>query len=154
MKRIRVLFRSCGDSTPGAMAAAFLAQCAGDRFEARYSREHAASCDSLAVRAMEEAWVDMEASPAAEESDGACGGYDLVVTIDAAGRDEQSAEGGARWRIEVPPASVCGESGRLEAWRRVRAAISGKVIDLARLFCGAQRLGHGLPGGEAPGCPA
>jgi arsenate reductase len=154
MNKTRVLFLSREDHAPGAMAQAFLSQCAGDRFEAHVAGVHPASVDPMALHVMEEAWINQGDPCSMDARQFGDDDYDVIVTIHsrAVGIPEQT--GSLDWLLESPASSGVLTADRLEAWRRIRATICRKVIELIRLCSQLQLQGSRLPDQGIPGCPA
>jgi len=86
----------------------------------------------LAIRAMEEVGIDISGQRS-KSVDDVAGPYDVVVTVcDTSCPIPPSTGLRLRWRFPDPSAAGGGEEERLEAFRRVRDGVRGRVRALVR----------------------
>ncbi|NLP06186.1 arsenate reductase ArsC [Candidatus Fermentibacteria bacterium] len=134
MDKTRVLFLCTGNSARSQIAEAFLRAYAGDRFEAYSAGLEPVGINPLALRVMEEAGIGMEGqrSKSLMEYMGRMHfGYLITLCSHAEANCPAVFPGvGQRlhWDLEDPSAVPGTESERLEAFRRVRDRIIGRIV--------------------------
>jgi arsenate reductase len=129
----RVLFLCTHNSARSQMAEALLRALAGDRFEVASAGTEATGVHPLAVQAMAEAGVDLRAHTSKTVDRLIGQRWDYVITVcDAANEacpafPEQSSR--LHWSFPDPSRATGAEHERLDAFRRVREQIRGRLAD-------------------------
>ena len=114
------------------MAEGLLRALVGEGVEVASAGTTARGVHPLAVRAMAEAGVDIS-SHRSKTVDELSGDFDVVVTVcDTACPIPPRHRILLRWRFPDPSAAGGSEEERLDAFRRVRDGIAGRVRALAR----------------------
>jgi arsenate reductase (thioredoxin) len=129
----KVLFVSTSNSCRGPMAEGFLRHLGGDEYEVFSAGIDPRGLNPLAVKAMEEAGVDIsgQISRSAEEFKGVS--FDFIVTVgDCLVHNCPVFSGECRkvhWDIEDPSEAEGEEDERMEVFRIVRDQIEEDVLD-------------------------
>jgi arsenate reductase len=139
VEKTRVLFLCTGNSARSQMAEAFLRHYAGDRFEAFSAGLEPKETNPLAVRVMEEAGISL-AGQRSKSLFEYMGKLHFGYLITLCSHAEQSCPTvfpgiGQRlhWDIEDPAASTGTEEERLDAFRRIRDEIAGRILAFTRM---------------------
>ena len=129
---MRVLFLCTHNSARSQMAEGLLRAEVRDRIEVASAGTTARGVHPLAVRAMAEAGIDIS-SHRSKPVDELSGDFDVVVTVcDTACPIPPRHRLLLRWKFPDPSAAGGSEEEQLEAFRRVRDGIAGRVRVLAR----------------------
>lgn len=132
----RVLFLCIHNSARSQMAAAFLTELAGDRFEVESAGLEPGKLNPLAVAAMRDAGIDISGNRTQSVFDLYAGGrrFDTVISVcDAASAERCPIFPGSHarlnWAFADPSAFTGSDDERLRQTIDVRDAIRGKVRD-------------------------
>lgn len=130
----RVLFLCTHNSARSQMAEALLRQQGGTRFEVHSAGTEATRVHPLAIEAMGEAGVDITKQRSKTLDQYLGEDFDFVITVCDQANERCPIFPGAperiHWSIEDPSKSAGSEEQRLQAFRRVRDEIAGRL----RLF--------------------
>jgi thioredoxin type arsenate reductase len=140
---VRVLFLCTGNSARSQMAEAWLRHLSGGQVEVSSAGTAPKGLHPLAVQVMAERGIDLTGHRSKHVSEFRDQRFDWVVTVCDRARQSCPAFPGARtlhWDLP-DPAEVCGtQEAVLEAFRRTRDELEGRVGDLLR-----QLRGGGAP---------
>lgn len=129
----RVLILCTGNSARSQMAEGLLRTMAGDAVEVVSAGLRPSSVHPLAVRAMAELGIDISSQVSKPLDQFRQQVFDDVITVcDAAAEACPAFPGGARrthWSLPDPAAAAGDESQRLDAFRRVRDALTRHLRD-------------------------
>ncbi|MGZ7040681.1 MAG: arsenate reductase ArsC [Thermoanaerobaculia bacterium] len=130
----RVLFLCTHNSARSQMAEALLRQQGGSRFEVRSAGTEATRVHPLAIAAMREVGVDITTQRSKTLDQYLGEDFDFIITVCDQANERCPNFPGAperiHWSIEDPSKSAGSEEQRLQAFRRVRNEIAGRL----RLF--------------------
>ena len=127
----RVLFLCTGNSCRSQMAEGFLREYGGDAFEVASAGVDPTRINSLAVRVMAEAAVDISAQYSKSVDEMTAGQFDYVITVCDRAREVcpifPRAGRSLHWSFEDPAEATGAEEDRLIVFRRVRDEIGARV---------------------------
>ncbi|MGZ7030658.1 MAG: arsenate reductase ArsC [Thermoanaerobaculia bacterium] len=130
----RVLFLCTHNSARSQMAEALLRQQGGSRFEVRSAGTEATRVHPLAIAVMREVGVDITTQRSKTLDQYLGEDFDFIITVCDQANERCPNFPGAperiHWSIEDPSKSAGSEEQRLQAFRRVRNEIAGRL----RLF--------------------
>lgn len=153
----RVLFLCTHNSARSQMAEGFLRALGGDRFEAASAGTEATRVHPLAIRAMQEAGIDLSTHRSKTFDRFLGDAWDYVITVcDRA--NERCPVFPARttrlhWSFEDPSAVSGTEDERLRAFRRIRDEIRGRIKGLITATPLASET-HAMPITTRPATPS
>lgn len=136
---MRVLFLCTHNSSRSQMAESFLRARGGDRYAVFSAGTQPRAVHPLAIRAMAERAIDISETAghrakSLDEFNGQT--FDLVVTVCDDAAEACPFFPGARWQehwsFPDPSAAAGTEAERLDAFRRVRDAISARIDEFLR----------------------
>lgn len=131
----RVLILCTGNSARSQMAEGLLRDDGGESFEVFSAGTEPGRVNPLAIRAMQEAGIDISAHRSKSVEEYAGQKFDYVITVCDRARDNCPLfPGGAErihWSFEDPAAAKGDEETRLSVFRRVRDEIRGYLRDFA-----------------------
>lgn len=129
--RTRVLFLCTHNSARSQMAEGLLRHLAGDRFEAHSAGTEATHVRPLAIRAMDEAGVDIRGQESKTLARYLEEPFDCVITVCDEANEACPFFPGARnrlhWSFEDPSRAEGSEDERLALFRRVRDEIRERI---------------------------
>jgi arsenate reductase len=133
MTRARVLFLCTHNSARSQMAEAFLRQLAGARFEVASAVTQATRVHPLAIRAMQEVWIDISAQRSKTVDSFLDDPWDYVITVCDSANERCPLFPGRttrlHWSFEDPSQTTGNEDQQVGAFRRVRDQIHARVSD-------------------------
>lgn len=128
---VRVLFLCTGNSARSQMAEAFLRAIGKEHFAAFSAGTEPKSLHPLAVRAMQEAGVDISGQRSKDLGEFLGQEFDYIITVCDRARDNCPTFPGdnecIHWSFDDPAAAVGGEEEQLKVFRRVRNEIRTRV---------------------------
>jgi len=136
----RVLFLCTGNSCRSQMAEGLLRELAGNDFVVSSAGVSPTPLNPLAVRVMPEAAIDIasQRSKSVDEMTGRR--FEYVITVCDNAREAcpvfPSATKQLHWSFEDPAEATGTEEERVAVFRRVRDAISDRVVDFVRTIRG------------------
>jgi arsenate reductase len=131
MTKVRVLFLCTHNSARSQMAEGLLRHHADERFEAHSAGTEATHVRPLAVRAMEEAGIDISGQESKTLERYLKEPFDYVITVCDDANETCPFFPGAKsrlhWSFEDPSGAGGSEQERLEVFRRVRDGIGERL---------------------------
>jgi arsenate reductase len=131
MTKVRVLFLCTHNSARSQMAEGLLRHHADERFEAHSAGTEATHVRPLAVRAMEEAGIDISGQESKTLERYLKEPFDYVITVCDDANETCPFFPGAKsrlhWSFEDPSGAEGSEQERLEVFRRVRDGIGERL---------------------------
>ena len=127
----RVLILCTGNSARSQMAEAFLRDMAGDRFEVESAGISPSNVRPEAIEAMREVGIDISSHRSKSTHEFATREFDYVITVCDNARESCPVFPGRaeriHWSFDDPAAVEGDEHTRMEAFRRVRDEILGRL---------------------------